>query len=198
MVSLMPWDDQVMFATSEPIEPLGVRGVLEPDVLDDHVDLHALGLADLVACGLDMDIRVVAGDVLHQERRKCAERHAGFVLHHAPGRLGDDLVRAAAGVQLARQQARRDQRDDDDDGQDDRQRIAEQVLDLHQQRRVLVRRSGLRAVRRARQRLARRRALLELWGWGALGCDGGGPGGTWLAGRAQGSVTSAILPYRRT
>src|SRR6478672_7955275 len=27
-------------------------------------------------------------------------------------------------------------------------------------------------------------------------CGGGGTGGTWLAGRAQGIVTSAILPYR--
>ncbi len=102
--------------------------------------------------------------------------------------LATIVVRAAAGVQLARQQAGRNQRDDDDDDQDDGQRVAEQVLDLHQQRRVLLRSFGLRA----------RAVGVRGWpGGGPCGnCGGGGTCGAWLAGRAQGSVTSAILPYR--
>ena len=103
-VCLMPSDDQVMFATSEPIDAAGVRGVLEPHVVDVHVDLHALGLADLIARGLDVDVRVVAGHVLHQKRRQRAERHVGIVLDHALDDRGHHAVGAAAGVQLAGQQ----------------------------------------------------------------------------------------------
>ena len=47
---------------------LRVPAALQPHVVDVDLGLHALGVADLVARGLDRDVAVVPGHVLQQER----------------------------------------------------------------------------------------------------------------------------------
>ena len=101
----------------------------QTDVLDGQVDFHALGLADLVARGLDVDVRVVAGQVLHQKRRHDAER--GGRRRPAPRirRRWPTTCRRGCGRTARRRAApASDQRQHNDDDQHDRQRVAERGL----------------------------------------------------------------------
>ena len=54
MVCLMPSADQLTFATNDPIVPSEFAVSSQPDVVDVDVSLHALGVTDLVARGLDV------------------------------------------------------------------------------------------------------------------------------------------------
>ena len=118
---------QVMVASSEPMVPLEFAGVLQPDIVDVDVDLHALGVANLVARGLDRDVGVVPGDVLHQERRHDAERHDGLVLHHALDGLGHDLFARLRAYSSPPSSAAHTSATTMTSDQDDRQRIAEEA-----------------------------------------------------------------------
>ena len=53
-VCLMPSAVQVMFATNAPIVPFEVAVSSQPHIVDVHLCLHALGVADLVARRLDV------------------------------------------------------------------------------------------------------------------------------------------------
>src|SRR4029078_12878626 len=68
----------------------------------------------------DRDVRVVAGDVLPQERWIHPERDGGAVLDDALSDLRQDAVSAVAGIELGACESAREQRDDDEDDQNDR------------------------------------------------------------------------------
>ena len=96
--------------------PLEFGRRLELDVVDGEFDLHALGVADLIARRLHRDVGEVLGGDLPQHQRRHTELRGGLVLDLAGHRFGDLVVRFVADVQLGSDQPGDDQRNHDDAG----------------------------------------------------------------------------------
>ena len=150
---------------------LGIGVAVQIDVVDLDVGLHALGVADVVAGGVDRDVLVVTGQVLQQEWAR-AERCGGAVLDHALGRRGHDVVGAVAGIEFAADQTGDAQRRHDDENQDDRHGVAaeaEAAFGFHGlcgvlQRRLVLKRRGGRIFLGGRRISRRSRWLIRVAG----------------------------------
>ena len=115
--------------------------VVQSDVVDVDLGLHALDVADLIARRGDRDVVVVLRHVLPQERGHRAERCGGFVLYDATDGGGHHLVASVAGIDLAADQAGSTEGEHDDDDEHDRQRVADEAGEPALRRLRLVRRT---------------------------------------------------------
>src|ERR1700757_988551 len=88
------------------------------------MELHALGLAELVAGGLDGDVWEVAGHELQQQRPR-SQRHTGMVARNAFDHLLQHRRGGMTCVELTAEYAGDAERPHDYDHQNDRQRVTE-------------------------------------------------------------------------
>ena len=107
---------------------LGVGCAVELDVFDAELQLHPLGVLDLVARGLDRDVGVVVGQYLPRHQRRHPERRGGLVFDLACRCCCDLVIRLVTDVQLYADRPGDDDGDHDDEDQQDRQRVAKSAL----------------------------------------------------------------------